>query len=696
MIYSQNDINGANRVIIIHTCERGQTNPTRLLLLSGFYVPFLFRTICYTSKRGGYCTRTVFPLEAMTQTKDISTDFGNGTKNRGVLRGLIFGCLLIVLNCYWIIAAENRVVWELTDFSIFPTVLFTLFVLAGINLLSKRFLNKLFLSEAELATTYIMISVATALAGHDMVRQLVPMMVIASWHATPENEWEDLFFRFIPRWLTVDNRRILQGYFEGGENFWQRQYIEAWITPILAWSVLVVVLLFVMLCINIIIRKQWIEHEKLNYPLTVMPVEVIGNTSKLFKNRLIWLGFGIAFGLEILAGINYLYPVIPALLIKYNISDLFSEKPWNAMGRMAIYIYPFAVGLGYLMPLNLSLSLWFFYLFWKGQRVFFSAMGWTTALGLQREQQGGAWIGIGILALWMGRRHIIAVLRNVFSTQSCDPLYRLAVFGMIFGMAFISFFWYQAGLSPWVTLGYFGIYFILCIGMTRMRAELGPPTHELRNMHPDRIMILFMGTRPLGASNLTNTTLLSWLAYGYRCHPMPHQLEAFKIGTHFKLTEKRLVVAMLVASIVGAMMSIGAHVALYHQYMFDRHWGIGDFSRLQSWIAFPRTTNVPAIQQMGFGFLLTVVLTLFKRRFLWWPLYPVGYAVGYGWAMDWMWFSIFLGWLFKRLLFAGGGVRSYRGALPLFLGLIFGQFIGGSLWSLIGVVFNKNVYTLFP
>ena len=183
-------------------------------------------------------------------------------------------------------------------------MLFTFFLLATVNLLLKRFFKTISLSETELATTYIMVSVATALAGHDIVRQLVPMMANAAWFATPENEWEDLFFRFLPSWLTIGDRRVLQGYFEGDDNFWQEHYINAWIIPIFAWSVLVVVLLFVMLCINIIVRKQWIEHEKLSYPLTVMPIELIGNTSKLLSNKLIWLGFGIAFGLEILAGIS--------------------------------------------------------------------------------------------------------------------------------------------------------------------------------------------------------------------------------------------------------------------------------------------------------------------------------------------------------------------------------------------------------
>ena len=64
------------------------------------------------------------------------------------------------------------------------------------------------------------------------------------------------------------------------------------------------------------------------------------------------------------------------------------------MGRLPIYVYPFAIGFGYLMPLEWALSFWFFYLFWGAQRVFFSATGWTTAIGLQGVQRGGAWLGI--------------------------------------------------------------------------------------------------------------------------------------------------------------------------------------------------------------------------------------------------------------------------------------------------------------
>lgn len=151
---------------------------------------------------------------------------------------LIFGSILIILTCYWIISAENRVVWELTDFSIFPTVIFTFFFLAALAPLLRRLFKRAAPTSRELAMTYIMVSVATALAGHDIVRQLVPMVANAGWFATPENEWADIFFRFLPTWLTITDRKILQGYFEGDDSFWQPRYMEAWLFPIIAWSAL--------------------------------------------------------------------------------------------------------------------------------------------------------------------------------------------------------------------------------------------------------------------------------------------------------------------------------------------------------------------------------------------------------------------------------------------------------------------------
>jgi len=38
--------------------------------------------------------------------------------------------------------------------------------------------------------------------------------------------------------------------------------------------------------------------------------------------------------------------------------------------------YPFAIGMGYLMPTDFLFSCWFFYLMWKAELIFSAAVGW--------------------------------------------------------------------------------------------------------------------------------------------------------------------------------------------------------------------------------------------------------------------------------------------------------------------------------
>jgi len=209
----------------------------------------------------------------------------SGVTRISAARALILGTVLIIVSCFWVVGVENRIVYELTDFSIYPTVIFALFVVAIINLALKRYIKKFSLSSFELATIYIMLSIGTSLFGHDLVRQLIPMMTNPFWFATAENEWKDLFFRYIPKWLTMDNKYALEEYYKGESNFFIAENIKPWLVPILAWTGFIVVFLFGTLCINIIVRKQWTENEKLSYPIIRLPLEISSNP-KFFTNKL--------------------------------------------------------------------------------------------------------------------------------------------------------------------------------------------------------------------------------------------------------------------------------------------------------------------------------------------------------------------------------------------------------------------------
>ena len=102
------------------------------------------------------------------------------------------------------------------------------------------------------------------------------------------------------------------------------------------------------------------------------------------------------------------------------------------------------------------------------------------------------------------------------------------------------------------------------------------------------------------------------------------------------------------------------------------------------------------MQAVGVGSAVAVGLSLLRARFVWWPFHPIGYAIANSGALTWLWCPIMVGWLCKWLIIRYGGIRLYRAALPFFLGLILGDYVISSLWTLTGIIFGIPVYRCFP
>ena len=159
-----------------------------------------------------------------------------------------------------------------TTASLFFNVIFLLLLLTFFNLSVTRFAPKVALSQAELLTLYVMLSIASAISGHDQLIGLPPALGHPFWFATPENEWDALFFNHIPPWLSVSDKNVLRGYYQGESSFYFSAHLRAWFGPFVWWSLFYLVILFILLCINSILRKQWIEREKLSYPIIQLPL----------------------------------------------------------------------------------------------------------------------------------------------------------------------------------------------------------------------------------------------------------------------------------------------------------------------------------------------------------------------------------------------------------------------------------------
>jgi len=615
-------------------------------------------------------------------------------------RALIIGIIIIPLNSFWMMMASIWGAGYPTTVSLFYNVIFIIFILTTINIAIKRYFSKVALNHAELLLIYSMLCVSSAIGGLDMLQVLIPLIGGFVRLSTLENEWESLFGRYIPDWLAIKDKEVLEAYDLGDSSLYLSQHFNSWLKPILSWSAFIFALLFVMVCINSILRRRWTEGEKLSYPIIQLPLEM--TRTGFFSNKLLWLGFVIAGGIDIINGVHFLYPSVPGIGGRlHDLAPYFTEKPWNAIGWTPVALFPYAVGMAFFIPLDLSFSCWFFYLFWKAERIFSSVLGLRNLPGFPYidHQTSGSYIGLFVIAAWVSRKHILAVFRKALTnndeiiSDEDEPMrYRSALIGVIAGMIFLVFFCQQAGMSIWTAVAFFVLYFALSTAITRMRAELGSPVHDLHFSGPDLVMTTAVSTRRYSPQDLTMLSFFHFFNRAYRSHPMPHQLEAFKLGERTQMNNKRLLWGLIIAAGVGCLTSAWAYLDSAYRYGGKTGYAWRAFSRLENWLTTPSSANYPATIAIAVGFTTVLFLFFMRMRFFWWAFHPAGFAVSSSWSMNLFWSSIFVSWLIKLIVLKHGGVKQHRRLMPFFLGLILGEFVVGGFWTLRGAIFQTATY----
>ncbi len=627
------------------------------------------------------------------------------------IKSILFGLLLMPL-CAYLVALEEMIWHSLhwSSMSLPQLSIFFLFVLILINKSVGRLLKREPFSRSELLMVYTVISTTLAFTAHDNMVCLMGVLPHATFYATPENDWANLFHTHLPNWLVIRDPNAVKYFYTGESAFWVTGFYQYWIQPALAWSFLLCSLFFMLLCINVILRKQWIENERLAYPIIQIPLEMTNPTSGFFQNRTMWIGFGVAGAISLINGLNFIFPSIPRIPIKedsYDLGVFFTEKPWNAIGTLPLRFYPFLIGLSFLIPLDLTFSTWFFFLFRKFEQFVGAMVGWNNIpeYPFFGEQATGAMIGLCVLALYLGRRHFIEVIKKVIGLRSTlddthEPMrYRTAVLCLIGGMIALMVYCGYLGMSQWLVPLFFGLYFMIAIALTRLRAELGPPLHAIVLVNPQVVLVAGLGTRQLGTANLTLFSLFYWFNRFNRSHPMPHQLEAFKTAERTGASTRRLFWAMMVSLIVGVIVTFGVFPYTLYKYgaatageLLGAGWQAYD--SLSGWLQYPRPPEYFKSGIIGLSFLFSIAIAWMRMRFLWFPFHPGGYILGVSsGTIDVYWFALFVCWAIKLIVLRHGGVKTYRKVLPFFMGLVIGDFVVGCYWGLLSIIIGTPLYT---
>ena len=209
--------------------------------------------------------------------------------------------------------------------------------------------------------------------------------------------------------------------------------------------------------------------------------------------------------------------------------------------------------------------------------------------------------------------------------NSHEPIpYRFAILGIFLALTFLVLVLRRAGLPLTLIPFSFGVYFLLSIAITRIRAALGPPFHEVIFTHPQIFMADVLGTRELGANNLTLLTFLYPFNRDNSSHPMPNQIEGFKIAECTGISNRHIFWGMVFALILSILVSFWSYMdVMYRNGMTARVRGyivgIGTetSNMLTSWLQYPREPDQNAVFFIGIGGAFTTFLMIMQRRFIW-------------------------------------------------------------------------------
>jgi hypothetical protein len=590
-----------------------------------------------------------------------------------------------------------------------PAAIFFIFWIALYNYFARKYFPKGSFSYAELILIYIMMLVSCSIPTMGLNLYLIPLIAGTGYYATPQNQWDKIILPHIKKWTVVQDGNAVRWFFEGipkGEPIpW-----KAWFTPLFSWTLLILAVFLVMIFLMVILRKQWVESEKLNYPMTKTPLELINAPeNEVFKNRVFWLGFLIPFTVGCINALHFYQPLFPGINLLTNV-PLF-RRTVHLQFRVS---FPM-IGFAYFINLPLAFSLWFFCLFTTFQQGVFNIMGYgvTEFLPYNADRPLLGWQSFGSLLVivlygfYTSRKNLAGVVRKALKREpalSDDNeivSYGVAFWGTVASILFIFAWLIVSGLSPLPAVLFIFFAFVIFIGITRVVAEGGLAATRAPVISPVATTSL-LGSERIGPSGLCALGLTFVYTSDVRTFVMASVANGLKMLENIKRNKRMIFWAIILSIVVTFFASVWATLLLGYRYgaINANSWFFVSGPQYPWKYAAEKIKQPGGIDSLyiiftGIGAAVTILLQVMRARFLWFPFHPLGLAFSTIMMTNALWFSIFIAWLVKTMILRYGGSQIYEKGKSFFIGLIVGQFVANGIWLLIDFFTGKTGNVIF-
>ncbi len=636
---------------------------------------------------------------------------------RAVLIGLTLSAIISVWPAYSsMIVRSSRA--DYAHLSVAFLVPFVILLL--MDLVAKR--RGSGLSSSELITICCIGALAANTQGEWLSGCFLGTISSPTYFATPENRWDELLLARLPPWTIVSDPEATTGFYEGlpdGRTIPWR----VWAVPLLWWGSFFGALLVANLCVLVILRKQWMENERLAFPIATALLQMTGGSratstfQTLIASRLFRVEFFTVLGIFAWNTTTWFVTAIPPLPVMTR-HQLFVARGFPSA---LIVVHPMTMAFAYFTKSDVLLSLWVFQIFSFIQAGLFNRVGfsigasdpWGSFDASTGWQSFGGMIVFVAWGMWIGRSHLSAVIRQAWTGErtvddSGELLsYRTAVW-LLAGSALFLVFWLRGTGMDWAPLMafWFGTA-ILYIGLARIIVESGlvilrgPITAQAFTWH----LVGVGGVGPASAAVLG-------LTYTFFCDGKTLGMTALahvaRLSQEMEMRGRRLLVpVVLLGAVVGTVAVVGFTLYEgYHAYG-SFNFGVVTFTGSNNGPVGVWQISANRIQQgtsgtdwnrltfLGIGGLFTALVLYLRYLIPTFPISPIGFAISPSGVLQSSLLSILLVWGIKTILLRIGGLERYRQTAPLFLGMLIGHAMGLALGVVVDTIwFNGSGHSI--
>lgn len=603
----------------------------------------------------------------------------------------LLALMLEALVVLWIIASEVPGKVFISSWSIVMPGVFLLALLAMV----RRWFPRL-LTAHTMLLVYTCLSASAVLIGYGALQLMFPAVSWMRYYSTYPS-WSRIM-ALLPDWVAPTDRDVLRGLFYGNDV----PNLRAWLPTMLAWGGMSFVFAVVMIALALLMSRSWIREEKLTFPIVMLPLEMSQPRTALWRSGLFWFGFAVPAVLESLLALNFYFPSIPAIQLKHvdYTTFLFPDRPWNAGAPWLIGFTPFVIGFAFLAPADISFSV---FLFGVGDRlalVLAAYLGWdlpsagsyARRMPYLGQQNVGAFMAFAGIVLW---RWIRRYRQRAHERWETAALIVVAV-----SIVLLAIFFRLLGMAWWTALLLIGVILAYAVALSRVRAESGAAWAfgSFGGAHGNMVSLLGSGT--FSQQSIAALGISQWYSADLRFLPMPFHFEAFKMADSAGWSRQRTAGVLVLATLLG--IALGSVIILYWSYALG--WStakvyyaitassIGLSRRADDWFRNPMPVDTVGLQWAGIGALVVFALAWLRQQFLWFPLHPVGYVLAHTGTGLSFWSHYGIAWLLKWLVLRFGGMRLYQRVLPFVFGVIVGDILTQTLWSVMAVILGVPVY----